>query len=456
MKNLNKHIIQAFFIGTMVFIITVLLETVNGKTIAIDNQLMKAYGYNQLYSVVLYLMNYYVVFVMVKRFQRKVFKLKNLAIAILLSALATAIGVFFIQLIINMAFEGQSFMRFIENQNPFTYWLSITVSITITVVFYIVYYNQQKRDVEVKTQKIIAGTASARFDALKNQLDPHFLFNSLNVLSSLIDENPRNAQRFTTSLSKVYRYVLDQKNKDLVTVNEELDFARTYSSLLMMRFEESVIFDIPAESTNPEARVVPLSLQLLLENAVKHNVVSAKNPLRITIYEEAGFLVVKNNLQEKEVLKKREGVGLSNIKERYGLLTNRAMKVFKTQNTFEAHLPILTRQVSASSQHAFDTSETYTKSSKAEDTLRAKAKEKVKRQQEFYGNLTSYCIVIPFLAFVNYRTMGWGFMWFLFPLFGWGFGLVMHAIQAFEWNPLFGSNWEERKIKDLMNKDSRK
>lgn len=451
MKDFNRHIIQAFFIGTIVFIITVLLETINGKSVAIDNRLMIAYGYNQLYSIVLYLTNYYVVFKLIERYQRKIFSLRNIVLCILLSLMATAVAVFFIQLIIEVGFEGGQFMDFLNNQNPFAYWLSLTIAITITIIFLIVNYNQQKRDVEVKTQKIIAGTASARFDALKNQLDPHFLFNSLNVLSSLIDENPRNAQRFTTSLSKVYRYVLDQKNKDLVTVDEELDFARTYSNLLTMRFEDSVIFDIPATSINPEAKVVPLSLQLLLENAVKHNVVSAKNPLRISIYEEAGFLVVKNNLQPKEVLKKREGVGLSNIKERYALLTDRAMKIFKTSSTFEAQLPMLTRQVSSTS---FSARPTEMPSSKAEK-LREKAKEKVKNQREFYGNLASYCIIIPFLAFINYRTTGWGFMWFLFPLFGWGFGLVMHAMQAFDWNPLLGSNWEERKIKELMNKDKR-
>src|SRR5690606_27500451 len=132
-------------------------------------------------------------------------------------------------------------------------------------------YQQNK----VKEQKVIAGTANARFDALKNQLDPHFLFNSLNVLTSLIEENPENAQRFTTALSKVYRYVLEQKNKDLVSVDEELDFARTYMSLLKMRFEDSIVFTIPDKASDPESKVVPLSLQLLLENAVKHNMVTS-------------------------------------------------------------------------------------------------------------------------------------------------------------------------------------
>src|SRR5690606_32949107 len=124
-----------------------------------------------------------------------------------------------------------------------------------------------KQENRVIEQKIIAGTASAKFDALKNQLDPHFLFNSLNVLTSLIEENPEAATRFTTSLSKVYRYVLEQKSKELVTLEEELKFAELYMSLLAVRFEDSIVFTTPSKLENPQAKVVPLSLQLLLENA---------------------------------------------------------------------------------------------------------------------------------------------------------------------------------------------
>src|SRR5690606_17573701 len=119
-------------------------------------------------------------------------------------------------------------------------------------------YQEQK----VREQKIIAGNASAKFESLKNQIDPHFLFNSLNVLSSLIEENPAQAQKFTTALSKVYRYVLEQKDKELVPVSEELSFAKTYMSLLRMRFENSVIFHLPDAIPDPDAKVVPLALQL--------------------------------------------------------------------------------------------------------------------------------------------------------------------------------------------------
>ncbi len=295
---------------------------------------------------------------------------------------------------------------------------------------------------ETKIQKVIAGTASAQFDALKNQLDPHFLFNSLNVLTSLIDEDPDNAQRFTTSLSKVYRYVLEQKNKELVTVEDELNFARTYMSLLKMRFEDSIIFDIPEKVGNPEAKVVPLSLQLLLENAVKHNTVAENKPLHIRIYEQDANLVVENNLQPKQVVKKSSGVGLANITQRYALLTKREMTIQETPQRFSVSIPMLTKQVSTVSEIQKDY---------IEDKRYFRAKEKVKKVKEFYSNLISYCIVIPILAFINYKTTD--FPWVIFPAMGWGFGVLAHYLEATGRTPFLGKNWEERKIDELMQED---
>ena len=295
---------------------------------------------------------------------------------------------------------------------------------------------------ETKIQKVIAGSASAQFDALKNQLDPHFLFNSLNVLTSLIDEDPDNAQRFTTSLSKVYRYVLEQKNKELVTVDDELNFARTYMSLLKMRFEDSIIFDIPEKVSNPEAKVVPLSLQLLLENAVKHNTVAENKPLHIKIFELDNTLVVSNNKQPNHVVKKSSGVGLANIAQRYGLLTKRKMVIDETAKTFSVAIPMLTKQVST----ALEIQKDY-----IEDKRYFRAKERMQKVKEFYSNLISYLIVIPILAFINYKTTS--FPWVIFPALGWGFGVLAHWLEATGRTPFLGKNWEERKIQELIQEE---
>jgi hypothetical protein len=331
----------------------------------------------------------------------------------------------------------------IESWNPEMMRQFIWLLTTLFVSFWIyklIVSIIKKQENKVKEQKIIAGTASAKFETLKNQIDPHFLFNSLNVLSSLIEENPENAQRFTTSLSKVYRYVLEQKDKDLVPIEEELAFAKTYMNLLQMRFENSLTFEISIINVDSEAKVVPLSLQLLLENAVKHNIISEQKPLHIKIYIENDALVIQNNFQKKAVLQDGQGVGIQNIISRYNIITDRKVSIEQNEHTFTVKLPILTKQITIMENSNYDAENAY-----------YKAKRQVQELKNFYTSLISYCVVIPFLIFINLRFSS-QFQWFWFPMFGWGFGLTMKALRAFG----YSSNWEERKIQQLLNKEENK
>jgi len=318
--------------------------------------------------------------------------------------------------------------------------LSLGVSTFMQARSFMVKWKQASKT-EVTQQRIIAGTANAKFETLKNQIDPHFLFNSLNVLSSLIEENPENAQRFTTSLSKIYRYVLEQKDKELVSVAEELSFAKTYMNLLKMRFENSLFYELPETIINPEAKVVPLSLQLLLENTVKHNVVSEQRPLHIRIFIEGDYLAIQNDFQKKEVIQSRQGVGLQNIVDRYGIITNRKVLIEQNEKTFTVKIPILTKQISV-----METTSNYN-----ENSAYYRAKKRVEQLKGFYGNLISYCCVIPVLIFINLTYMP-QFHWFWFSAAGWGFGLTMHAFKVFG----YGTDWEERKIKEILAKENNK
>ncbi len=379
--------------------------------------------------------------ILLKKFKYELFTAKRFLIAISGNIVFSLFGILISRLILFVAFQDQPFAEFWGNQRFEDYRFSLLIAVVVALIFYAVWYFKYRQENKVKEQKIIAGTASAKFDALKNQLDPHFLFNSLNVLTSLIEEDPIQAQKFTTSLSKVYRYVLEQKNKDLVTVDEELQFAKTYVRLLKMRFEDSIVLDIPDRATNPEARIVPLSLQLLLENAVKHNIVNSSKPLHIKISEEDGKLKVTNNLQEKQVVKKSSGVGLQNIRQRYALLSKREMAIDKTNKDFTVQLPMLTQQVAV-----VETQQDF-----IEDKRYQKAKERVEAVKGFYGNLIAYCVVIPCLAFLNYKTTS--FPWIIFPVLGWGFGLLTHGMEAFGYNPIWGKRWEEKKLRELMDKE---
>ena len=318
--------------------------------------------------------------------------------------------------------------------------LSLGVSTFMQARSFMVKWKQASKT-EVTQQRIIAGTANAKFETLKNQIDPHFLFNSLNVLSSLIEENPENAQRFTTSLSKIYRYVLEQKDKELVSVDEELSFAKTYMNLLKMRFENSLFYELPETVINPDAKVVPLSLQLLLENTVKHNVVSEQKPLHIRIFIDGDYLAIQNDFQKKEVIQSRQGVGLQNIVDRYGIITNRKVLIEQNEKTFTVKIPILTKQISV-----METTSNYN-----ENSAYYRAKKRVEQLKGFYGNLISYCCVIPVLIFINLTYMP-QFHWFWFSAAGWGFGLMMHAFKVFG----YGTDWEERKIKEILAKEDNK
>lgn len=369
---------------------------------------------------------------------------KRLWIGAIGSFVLTILTFGLLRFLVHFYFTGDSFFEFVSKETADSYIIALIITLVAFLFTHAFYFYRALQKRQVKEQKIIAGTASARFDALKNQLDPHFLFNSLNVLTSLIEEDPHAAQKFTTSLSKVYRYVLEQKNKDLVTVDEELNFARTYVRLLKMRFEDSIVFEIPEKSSNPEAKIVPLSLQLLLENAVKHNVVTSSRPLHLKVYEEDGMLVVKNNIQEKSVVKKSSGVGLQNIHSRFSILTNREVQIDDSNKEFSVKLPMLSKQISVMTPQQ-------TQEDHIEEKRYLKAKERVEAIKGFYGNLTAYCIVIPFLWWLNFRTTD--FLWAVFPTLGWGIGLTIHGMEAFGYNPLFGRNWEEKKIRELMEKE---
>ena len=437
MKFTFKELLRSLGIGLIIFLIIILLNLVYGGELVFDSHLGIRFLYTILYSVSLGYSNQLVFIYLDKIFVNERFSLKRMLVGFVSSFIVTLFVIFLLRIFQDVVIEGNSFAQYWANETLANYVFAIVMTFIILLCFYAFYIYKAYSDSKVKEQKIIAGTASAQFESLKNQIDPHFLFNSLNVLSSLIEENPDNAQRFTTSLSKIYRYVLEQKDKELVSVSEELTFAKTYMNLLKMRFENSITYDIPTDFNNEDAKVVPLSLQLLLENTIKHNVVSEQKPLHIKIYIENNYLIVENNLQKKEVLQDRRGVGLQNIVNRYGLISERKMLIEESATFFKVKIPILTKQIAF-----METQNRYN-----ENMAFMRAKERVEKLKGFYGNLISYCCVIPVLIFINLQSGG--FQWFWFPMFGWGMGLTFHAIETFG----YGKSWEEKKIQEILNKD---
>ncbi|MDR3024117.1 2TM domain-containing protein [Chryseobacterium sp.] len=323
-----------------------------------------------------------------------------------------------------------------------TNWFMINIALLISAFLHAKSFMEELKKTsrkEVVEQKLIAKSANAQFESLKNQLDPHFLFNSLNVLSSLIDENPRQAQKFTASMSKIYRYVLEQKDKELVTVEDEIEFARTYCDLLKTRFEDSVDFTFDVAQEDYQKYVVPLSLQLLLENCIKHNFATSSKPLIIRIFSAGNILCIENNLQVREQIKESSGIGLANIVQRYSLLTDRNVFIEKSEDHFKVKLPMLLNKPQVSSVKPEDDSAAY-----------KRAQKRVKEMKSFYMNLISYCTVCSFLIFINLYTSSRN-QWFWFPVLGWGIGVASHAFQVFG----VGESWQEKKIREIMNKQKK-
>ncbi|MCP9751109.1 sensor histidine kinase [Ferruginibacter sp. HRS2-29] len=204
----------------------------------------------------------------------------------------------------------------------------------------IYFVKQLRRSVEEK-EFYKRDILHAQLNALKTQVNPHFLFNNLNTLSSLIPENPTHAISFVQELSKVYRHILQVKDDQSITLKDELEVMNAYAFLLQTRFGNNlqVSIDVPEEKLGK--RLVPLSLQLLMENAIKHNIVSAQRPLKIEVFTENGRLVVRNNLQVKNQLHDSTGIGLDNIRNRYKLLGNEPVIVSESEKEFVVSIPLL-------------------------------------------------------------------------------------------------------------------
>lgn len=338
--------------------------------------------------------------------------------------------------LINPIFKQEIFYNNIGN-----YIVVVIISVIFLIVFNIIDRKKNKLEQEIVKESTKAETATAQFETLKNQLDPHFLFNSLNVLTGLIEENPDNAIDFTTSLSKIYRYVLEQKDKEVIPIQEEINFAKTYVNLLKLRFENSIDFEIEETSFNEQEFIVPLSLQILLENTIKHNIVSESKPLKIRIYKINDLLVVENSLQSKESIKDSTGVGLNNIKNRYLLISNREVIVEKTDHIFRVQLPILTQKTTyMNSQNNIEEHQAY-----------QRALERAKELKKFYAHLGIYIVMSLFFFALNYVTFR-GHWWFYWPILGWGLGVAINAVKVYA----YGTGWEERKAKEIYEKEQNK
>lgn len=216
----------------------------------------------------------------------------------------------------------------------------IPTAIILSIYESLYFFESWKRHVE-QTEAGARINVQSQFEALKKQLDPHFLFNCMNTLASLIDAENEKAQKYLERLSEVYRYVLDIREQSTVTIEQELTFLEAYVYLNEVRFRENLRVNQELMPDVYHHRLPSLSLQLLVENAIKHNVVSRESPLTIRIYKEGNFVTVENNKQRKKTLQQSTRLGLQNIVKRYQLLTELPVNINETESHFSVQIPIL-------------------------------------------------------------------------------------------------------------------
>lgn len=232
-----------------------------------------------------------------------------------------------------------------EGQSAWFHMLTALIPTAFLLSIYesMYFFAAWKANVE-RREALVLATAQSQFEALKKQLDPHFLFNCMNTLASLIDVDNTDAQRYLGRLSEVYRYVLDTRERSTVTIEEELQFLKAYIYLNEVRFQDNLKVEQQLEKDIYAHRVPALSIQLLVENAIKHNVVSRDHPLTIRIYQDGNYVTVENNKRRKSSFHRSTKLGLQNIVKRYQLLTQQHVSINESDTVFRVQLPLLDPQ----------------------------------------------------------------------------------------------------------------
>lgn len=228
----------------------------------------------------------------------------------------------------------------------FDHWKLLTafgfrVNLFLNCVNAIIFFMNRLKKTQLEAEQLKKQNIEAQFEALRNQINPHFLFNCFNVLSSLVHKDAEASSKFIGQLSNVYRYLLYNQESKIVPLQQEISFIESYMYLLKTRFSDNLIIENKITDQSGVMMVAPASLQMLIENAIKHNVASRKLPLRILLETLEGYIVVSNTLQKKEVEEESTKIGLNNIINRYKLLSDLPVIVERTETLFVVKLPVL-------------------------------------------------------------------------------------------------------------------
>ena len=217
----------------------------------------------------------------------------------------------------------------------------ILISLTFYMFIHLLYQNYHNQQVSIALERSKMDNLAAQYELLRQQVNPHFLFNSLNTLKYMVESSDKHTVDFILKLSDFYRYTLESRKLDLIRLSEELDILNAYVFLLKARFEEGIDLSITVDEAHHTSLIPPFTLQLLVENCIKHNVVSLEHPLQIRIYSEGDCIVVENRVQLKRTPESSMGMGLENINQRYIHLLDKKIDIRASETLFTIKLPVI-------------------------------------------------------------------------------------------------------------------
>lgn len=335
LEKVNDKTGRLIFIPLIGITLPLLLETYKG---AIGST--SFYGHlliSILFTLVIWQGNRYIVMFMRGHFPGYANTVRRVAYQVLFSSFFTVVTIvllweFFREISSNLLGDDDLILN-IE--------IGLACTFFISSIYESIYFFGKWKQSIVEAEALKRSNIHSQFETLKNQVNPHFLFNSLNTLSSIIEEDPHTAVRFVQQLSNVYRYVLQSREKELVDLKTEIEFIRSYLFLHEIRFGENLKVDIQIPESDYNKKVPPLVLQLLIENAIKHNIISREKPLYIDIFMDNDRIAVRNNLQKKSSVEYSSGVGLDNIINRYKILTSEPVEIKDNPSDFTVYSPVL-------------------------------------------------------------------------------------------------------------------
>ncbi len=249
---------------------------------------------------------------------------------------------------IDVAIVNLIWFKLTQNLNPTELihsnvfmWVILTELIIGIVIYLIILsanFSRKLNNLYIDAENNQKEINKYKYSTLKNQVNPHFLFNSLNVLSGLMYQDIDKADDFVGKLANIYRYVLDVQDEEVVSLGQELEFIKDYLFLQSIRFGDNLQYEINASSNK---MIIPMALQILVENALKHNIITDKNKLKVEISNDDRYVIVSNNVNPKSDIESSHELGIANIKARYKFLTTTNVEVFSTDNKFEVRIPLL-------------------------------------------------------------------------------------------------------------------